>query len=130
MCVAHDVMHYVSTATSEVLTTVGVGRSPQSVAVAPDGRLAFSVTRDVHAGGVVSTVSVMDLRENYWRKVKDIPVDSMATKVVVSDDGTLLYVTCGAAEPTKTITVIDLVTLEILRNANGGAGAMGMAYRK
>ncbi|HEY3383579.1 MAG TPA: cytochrome D1 domain-containing protein [Vicinamibacterales bacterium] len=132
-CIAHDVMHYVSTATNEVLTTVGVGRSPQSVAVTPDGRLAFSVTREVRAGGVggvVSTVSVMDLRGNYWRKVKDILVEPMASKVVVSADGAFLYVTCGAAEPSKTITIIDVLTLEIVRFANGGTGAMGMVYRK
>jgi YVTN family beta-propeller protein len=132
-CVAHDVMHFVDTASNQILTTIGVGRSPQSVAVTPDGRLAFSVTRDVRGGGVggvVSTVSVMDLRANYGRKVKDILVEPMASKVAVSGDGAMLYVTCGGAEPSRTITVIDLLTFEIVRFANGGTGAMGMVYRK
>jgi YVTN family beta-propeller protein len=86
-CVAHDVMYYVNTATNQAETIVGIGRSPQSVAVTPDGRLAFSVTREVRPGGAASTVTIMDLRNNCRRKVKDIPVDNLATKVVVSPDG-------------------------------------------
>ncbi|MBE3071601.1 MAG: beta-propeller fold lactonase family protein [Acidobacteria bacterium] len=129
-CVAHDLMHYVNVATSQVETTVGVGRSPQSVAITPDGRLAFSVTRTVQPGGAVSTASIMDLRKNYRRKVGDIPVDSLATKVVISGDGGYLYVSCSGADPAASIVVIDLLTHEMVRTTAGGAGPAGMAFRK
>jgi YVTN family beta-propeller protein len=128
-CVAHDVMYYVNAATNQVETIVGIGRSPQSVAVAPDGRLAFSVTRDLRPEGAVSTVTIMDLRRNYRRKVREVPVGSLATKVLVSPDGAYLYVTCSGADPANSIIVYDLVSWELVRTARGGGGAAGMAYR-
>jgi YVTN family beta-propeller protein len=129
-CVSHDVMHLVDAATNEVKATIGAGRSLQSAAVAPDGRLAFTVTRDVRDGGVVSAVSVVDLRGASPRKVKDIPVGSMAYKVLVSRDGAYLYVTSTCTtNPLDNVAVIDLLTMEIARFAQGGAGAAGMALR-
>ena len=128
--VTDDVLHFVNAATNEVESTIGIGRSPQSVAVTPDGQLAFSVTRDVSPGGGTSTVSIISLGKfESRRKIKDIPVDYMASKVVVNSDG-LLYVTCGAAEPSSTVTVIELSWMRILRFAKGGTGASGMALRQ
>jgi YVTN family beta-propeller protein len=118
--VSQDVMHLVSAATNEVEATIGAGRSLQSATVTPDGRLAFSVTRDVRDGGVFSNVSVVDLRNANPRKVKDIPVGSMASKVLVSGDGAYLT---SITNPQDTVAVIDLLTMEIARFAQGGTGA-------
>jgi YVTN family beta-propeller protein len=127
--VTDDVLHFVDAATNEVEQTIGIGRSPQSVIVASDGAWAFSVTRDVAVGGTTSTVSIIDLGKfDPRRKVRDLPVEPLAARLVVYDG--LLYVTCAGAAPGNSINVYELATMRLVRQLNGGAGAVGMAIRK
>jgi YVTN family beta-propeller protein len=129
--VAHDALQFLNARTLEVEATIGAGRAPQSPVVSPDGRLAFVGTRDLAGGGVLSSVSVVDLRRDSPRQVKAVLVGSMANKLVVSDDGAYLYVTCTSVTDARdTILALDLLTMEIARYARGGAGASGMAFRK
>lgn len=132
-CVAQDVMHVVNPTTNEIEATLGSGRAPISAAVSYDGRFAFNTTRELQAGTVVSNIAVVDLRRgnDKARKGHDVPIGTMASKVLLNDDGQLLYI--AAANPTapnNTIVIVDLEMMELARWVDGGAGVSGMALRR
>ncbi|HKU14170.1 MAG TPA: YncE family protein [Steroidobacteraceae bacterium] len=132
-CVAQDIMHVVNTATNEIQATLGAGRAPIGAAVAPSGLFAYNTTRELQAGTVSSYISVIDLRHgnDKARKGHDIPIGTMASKVLVSDDGQFLYIAAmNPTTPSNTVIAVDLAMMELARWVDGGAGVSGMALRR
>jgi YVTN family beta-propeller protein len=122
-----DTLQVVNPRTLEIESTTGVGRAARSAAVSPDGRLAFVGTRMVTG----SSVDVVDLRREAPRKANSLPVGTMIHRLLVSDDGAYLYMTCASTtDPRDNVIALDLLTMEIVRYARGGANASALAFRK
>jgi YVTN family beta-propeller protein len=79
------------------LTTIPVGKNPQDIAWAPDGRFAYVVNQSSN------TVSVIDVRTN--RVTATIPTGMEPTSIAVLPNGRQAYVSNVSA---GTLTVLDL----------------------
>ena len=103
-------------ATGDIVARIPVAHRPRDVAFTFDGKRAFVSSEidgvvsvvDVASGSVVATIS--------------LPKGSRSMGVVVSPDDRRLYVSNGRA---RTISVVDLETLEVLGLRRGRRTALG-----
>ncbi len=112
-----DSVAVVDTATDAVIATVGVGDSPRSVAITPDGTQAYVANYD----GRVSVISTADNSV-----VNQISVGSQPTSIAMGRDGTA-YVANGD----DTLSLIDIKTQSVFATVpldpNGESGAHNVA---
>jgi len=95
--------------------SAGVGHTPAHVALTPDGHTAFT------ANQFGSTVSVVDVATNH--ETAEIPLSDGGFNLLVSPDGSRLYVTTAAG----VLHVIDVATLQVIDTLSVGAAANGLA---
>jgi YVTN family beta-propeller protein len=94
----------IDTSSNTVVAMVGVGDSPEGVAITPDGTRAYVTD----TGGVsVSVVDIVVTDSGYNTVVAKVGVGSAPWGVAITPDGTRAYVT---NEQSKSVSVID--TLE------------------
>lgn len=128
--VQHDSVQFVDTQTLEVKAVIGAGRSPQSSAVSADGQLAYVGTRDVTDGNVLSSISVVNLRKEQYRRAQSYLIGTMLQRVAISSDGAFLYATCRSLyDPEGSLAVMDLRTMEVVQFVPAGSKALGIAIR-
>ncbi|HEX8030204.1 MAG TPA: beta-propeller fold lactonase family protein [Vicinamibacterales bacterium] len=128
--VQHDAVQFVDTQTLAVKAISGAGRSPQSSAVSADGQLAYVGTRDVVDGNVLSHISVVNLRNDQFRRVQYYLVGTMLQRIAISSDGAWLYATCRSLyDPEASLAVMDLRTMEHVQFVAAGSKALGLAIR-
>lgn len=102
--------------TFERSATITVGRSPQGLAISPDGTSLYVAN---NGGG---TVSVVDTATN--RVKNTIPVGYNPRNIAVSPDGSLLYVTNYTS---GTISVINTAASAVIHTVNVGVHPHGVA---
>jgi YVTN family beta-propeller protein len=87
-----DTISFVDLRTLQVIGTASTGRGPHEVAVAPDGRLAFTANYE----GPGDSISVIDT--DILKEIRRIPLDPYRRPhgLAMSRDGQMLYVTCEA----------------------------------
>ena len=106
----------IDTTTNTVVDTIVVGFFPVSVAITPNGALAYV------ANAASSTVSVIDLITNFV--VDTIAVGFFPFGVTITPDGALVYV---ANTLSDNISVIDLVTNIVVGTVAAGVEPLGVA---
>lgn len=106
-------------ASNPVITAIGVGDTPSSVAVTADNKFAYVANNnnDAIVGG--NTVSVLDLTTNTLKQTISDASFSEPYTVTINPAGTKVYVTNS---DTTTITIIDVATNSVIGtipNING-----------
>ena len=96
--------------------SVSVNLAPAHVAITPAGTRAFSTDQLSH------TLSVIDLATN--TRTTSIPLGNEAYNLLVSPDGTRLYVTVNAGS----VYVFNVATLAIVDSFTAGPVANGLAF--
>ena len=118
-----DSIAYFKGDTLEFDQQVGTERSPQRLAISPDGETVFSLSRFMNA------VTVMDLGKGGDRRVvNSIPVGKYAFNMTISDDGK--YVFTGHAGLDNTISAIDVRLMKVVNSVQAGKGPGAMLYIK
>ena len=107
-----------------VITTIGVGYNPSSIAITPNGQFAYVANNnngDVTGG---NTVNVLNLTENSSiLSISDASFDGPYT-VTINPAGTLAYVTNSGG---TTITIINIANNTVTGIISGFDGPSGMA---
>lgn len=106
----------INLATFQRIKTITVGRSPQGVAVSPDGKFLYV------ANNGANTVSVVDTSTNVVKA--GIPVGNSPRNIAVSPDGSKLYITNYLS---GTVSVIDTATSAATDTVTVGVHPHGVA---
>jgi len=119
---AKESVSLIDTQTHAVLgEPIKVGDEPTSIAITPDGRLAFV------SNGNSGSVSVIDIDERQAFP-KQIPVGGEPQQIAISPDGTRAYVADQGASPgTGRVSVIDTGTRQVVANIPLGGIGSGIA---
>lgn len=115
---SESVVDVVDGGTGRITEKVALSGHPNNLAITKDGRrLIVGIRSGAGALEVIDTTSL--------KTTKKIPVNGSVHNVYVTPDGK--YAVCGSIEA-KTLTVVDLQTLEPVWNVNLGSGVRPMAF--
>lgn len=106
----------IDTATNTVVATVNVGKSPEGVAISPDGTHVYVANLGSN------TVSVIDTATN--TVAATVNVGKNPHGVAVNTDGTKVYVTNYGG---SSVSVIDTVTNRVISTVSVGKQPFGVA---
>lgn len=113
----------IDVATSKAVARIPVGKAPVQVGFTPDGNFIYVANQGTEREPD-NTVSVIDTRRN--EVVKSLTTDRGAHGVVVSDDGSRVFITNTFA---GTVSIIDTATQRVIDPVTVGAGPGGITYR-
>ena len=106
-----------------LITTIATGRSPIQAFATPDGNFMYVANRGTEREPD-NTVSVIDTRRNVV--VKTLTTDCGAHGVVVSDDGSSVFIANVFA---NTASTIDATTQRVIGKVRVGTSPGGITYR-
>ena len=110
----------IDTEARKEVAKITVGKGPAQVGFTPDGRTAFVSLSQENAVAVIdpTTRTVM----------KKVPVGTIPIQVYATPDSQLLFVANQGSKkvPGRTVSVIDLVRLEVAKTVETGRGAHGV----
>ena len=106
-------------ATGDIVSRIPVARRPRDISFTFDGKRAF-VSAEIDGA-----VSVVDVASATVIATISLPKGSRSMGVVVSPDDRRLYVSNGRA---RTISVVDLETLEVQASVEVGERPWGLAW--
>jgi YVTN family beta-propeller protein len=112
---AYGNVHVIDTATNEVITAIPVGFSPSGILVTPDGSQVY-VVNNPNSGVARCDIKVIDTVKN--AVVDVIPVGVLASSssgpsMIISPDGTRVYVLIQTFSSETILLTIELATKEI-----------------
>ncbi len=110
----------VDTEARKEVAKIAVGKGPAQVGFAPDGRVAFASLSQENAVAIIDPVT---------RKVtKKVPVGTVPIQLYATPDSRLLFVANQGSKkaPGRTVSVIDLARLEVVKTLETGPGALGV----
>lgn len=108
---------------NRTVATIGVGNSPNGIAITPDG--CFAYVANNNNDGLVdgNTVSVLNLKTNTLEQtITDASFNEPYT-VTINGDGSKAYITNSAG---TTITIIDIATNTVTGTITGFDGPSGL----
>lgn len=115
-----DTVSVIDTEAKREVATIAVGKGPAQVAFTPDGRLAFASLSRENAVAVIDPVT---------REVRrKIPVGRVPIQLYATPDSRLLFVANQGTkqQPDRTVSVIDLARLAVVKTVETGPGAHGV----
>jgi YVTN family beta-propeller protein len=105
-----DTVSVIRTDRNRLLTSVGVGREPQAVALTPDNKYAYVANA---AAGTVTVIRIADARPAHFKaaKSKTLTTGAEPWNIVTSPDGRRVFVANSSED---TVTVIDAPARKII----------------
>lgn len=110
----------IDTEARKEVARIAVGKGPAQVGFTPDGRTAFVSLSQENAVALIDPAA--------RKVVKKVPVGTIPIQVYATPDSRLLLVANQGSKkaPGRTVSVIDLTRLEVVKTVETGAGAHGV----
>ncbi len=108
-----DTLSVINTATYKTVATVAVNGSADTIAISPNGRLAF-VTVARNTGTFLSVIDTIN-----DQILSNIPIAPLQVAIAVSPRGAMVYLASGEGRPSK-LQVVDVATGKVVASINQG----------